>query len=141
MKRLSSILTAALIAALAMPAAAQMPQSVGGLWLNPHGSVAVKTDACQDKLCGWIVWASPEALQDAKDSGIDQLIGTELLSDYVPKQPGIWSGSVYVPDMGHHFSSTITQLSATELKVQGCLIGGFICKSQIWQRIEKVPHG
>ena len=101
--------------------------------------MAVKTGSCGDKLCGWIVWASAEAVQDAKDSGIDNLVGLELLEDYTEQSAGNWSGSVYVPDMGHHFSSTITQLSHAEMKVQGCLIGGFICKSQVWQRIEKVP--
>ena len=139
MKRLFNILIAGATAMTAMPATAQTA-SIDGLWLNPHGSVAVQTENCQGKLCGRIVWANPEAKQDAKDSGIAQLIGIELLSDYTPENRNSWSGSVYVPDMGHHFSSTITELSPTEMKVQGCLIGGFICKSQVWQRIEKAPN-
>jgi uncharacterized protein (DUF2147 family) len=140
MHRLISILAACALAAAA-PAIAQTPlQLPDGLWLNPHGTVAVRTGACQNRLCGWIVWASPEAEQDARDSGIDRLIGIELLSDYRSESPASWSGSVFVPDMGHHFSSTITELSPTALKVQGCLIGGFLCKSQVWQRIEKLPN-
>jgi len=142
MKTMLSILTAGALLASGGPGlAAPAPAPADGLWLNPRGTVAVRTGDCQGRLCGWIVWASAEALADAHDSGVDRLVGTELLEDYVPKGPGHWSGSVYVPDMGHHFSSTIVQLGANSLKVQGCLISGFICRSQVWRRIAKPPNG
>lgn len=111
-----------------------------GLWLNPHNSVAVRTGACGDKLCGWVVGASKEALSDAKDSGVANLLGTELLEDYVPAGHDSWSGTVYVPDMGHHFSSRINQLSARALQIKGCLLGGMICKSQTWAHIDHLPE-
>jgi len=131
-------LIGAMLLTAAAPTLAQ--PTLDGLWLNPHGTVAVRTGGCRGRLCGWIVWASPEALDDARESGIQRLVGTELLDDYVPQGPDRWAGSVYVPDMGHHFSSTITRLSADQLKIQGCLIGGFLCRSQLWQRIEKIPN-
>jgi uncharacterized protein (DUF2147 family) len=145
MKRLfSAMVTAAALSAAALFAAAapaQMPAAaIDGYWMNPHGTVAVRTGDCQGRLCGWVAWASPKALYDAKDSGVDHLVGVQLLSDYEPDGPDRWEGSVYVPDMGHHFSSSITRLNADQLKIQGCLIGGFFCKSQVWQRIAQVPH-
>lgn len=108
---------------------------VKGVWMNPKRTVAVRTASCGEKLCGRIVWANPTALKDARDSGVQSLIGTELLQDYQSSADGRWSGTLYVPDMGGHFSSTITPIGASSLRVKGCLIGGFICKSQIWQRI------
>ena len=138
MRAFLSLVGAVALLAGSVPASAQ--SQTEGLWLNPHATVAVKTGDCGGKLCGWIVSANQTARSDAKDSGIDQLLGTELLEDYTPEGAGTWSGTVYVPDMGHHFSSTITQLSPTELKISGCLIGGFICKSQVWQRIERLPY-
>ena len=138
MKRFLRLIAIASLAGAGTPALAQ--SKMDGLWLNPRGTVAVRAGDCGGKLCGWIEWAAPQAQADARDSGIADLKGIELLEDYVPDGAGSWSGSVYVPDMGHHFASTITQVGASELKVQGCLIGGFICKTQIWQRIEKVPN-
>ena len=138
MKRLLSLAAAFMAIAVSLPASAQSP--IQGLWLNPRRTVAVRTGDCAGKLCGWIVWAAAQARADARDSGIDQLIGIELLENYAIDDRGGWSGRVYVPDMDRDFSSTITQRSATELKVEGCLIGGFICKSQLWERIEQVPH-
>ncbi len=127
------------LAAVAMVAAA--PASADALWLNPHDSVAVRTGACGDRLCGWVVWANADALADARDSGVTHLIGTALLQDYRPVDRGRWKGTVFVPDMGHSFSSEIDELSPTRLKVKGCLFGGFICKSQIWTRINELPRG
>lgn len=131
-----------LFAALAAPAiaAAQPPGRPEGLWLNPRKSVAVHAGPCGERLCGWIVWASSEAQADARESGVARLIGTELLEDYRATGPGNWSGTVFVPDMGRRFSSRINALSATQLQIKGCILGGLICKSQIWTRIERLPQ-
>ncbi|MBO9377599.1 DUF2147 domain-containing protein [Sphingomonas histidinilytica] len=141
------LMTAAASLAVAAPAAASAPAPafasrppIEGLWMNPHGTVAVRTGDCRGRLCGWVVWASPQAIQDARDGGVDHLVGTELLEDYSTDGADRWSGSVYVPDMGRRFSSTITLPAPGELRIRGCLIGGLFCKSQTWQRIEKVPN-
>lgn len=131
-------LAAACVAAA--PAAARPASSPQGLWLNPHGSVAVRTDACGDKICGWVVWANDEAQKDARDSGVARLIGTMLLEDYRPRGPASWSGTVFVPDMGRHFASEIDAIAPGQLKIKGCVLGGLICKSQIWNRIEQLPR-
>jgi uncharacterized protein (DUF2147 family) len=138
MRKLILLLAGLATACATAPAWAQ--STVDGLWLNPHGTVAVRTGPCGDKLCGWIVWASPQARADARDSGVDKLDGLELLEDYRPDDDGGWEGTVYVPDMGHRFSSTITQPNAGSLRVKGCLIGGLFCKSQVWKRIESLPQ-
>lgn len=105
-----------------------------GTWINPHGSVKVQTGQCGDKLCGWVVWASPQATADAAAGGVRQIVGTVLLRDYTSTRPGNWEGRVFVPDMGHTYYSTISQLDANSLKISGCVLGGLICKSQVWHR-------
>ena len=137
LKSLGHLVGLGMIMATSIPVAwakTPTPSAIEGTWVNPDGTVAVKTGNCAGRLCGWISWASPEALQDAKDSGVEKLIGTELLQDYRAEAPGRWRGTVYVPDMGHSFSSRITQLSPYKLKISGCLLGGFICKSQVWRK-------
>jgi uncharacterized protein (DUF2147 family) len=130
----------ALAAGLATPAIAAPPSApLQGLWLNPHGSVAVRTRPCGDKLCGWIVWANDAARNDAKESGVDTLIGTELLENYRP-DGARWSGTVFVPDMGRHFSSRIDALTPTRLQIKGCILDGLVCKSQVWTRIARLPQ-
>jgi len=107
---------------------------VVGRWINPLGSVEVETAPCGEHLCGRISWASREALQDARDSGVPSLIGTELLRDYRETAAREWRGRVYVPDMGRTFYSTIDAKQPDILKISGCVLSGLVCRSQIWRR-------
>jgi uncharacterized protein (DUF2147 family) len=121
--------------ALAVVAAGLPPAPpVVGVWHNPKNSVAVKTGACGDKLCGWVVRANDQAQADARDGGTPKLIGTALLREYRPSGRRKWSGQIYVPDMGRTFGSTITLVDSNTIDVKGCLIGGFLCKTQTWRR-------
>lgn len=122
--------------AVADAAAAGHADAVIGRWANPKGTLAVQTGPCPDgSLCGQIVWASPQAQADARDAGVPGLVGTQLLQGYRPEGRGSWAGRVYVPDMGRSFSSRIRQTSAGTLSISGCLVGGFLCKSQVWHRV------
>lgn len=123
-----------LVAMFLAPQAARANEALAGNWINPRGTLVVTTGPCGADLCGRISWANDVALADAADAGVTHLIGTELLQDYRATGAGRWTGRVYVPDMGRTFSSTIQQLDANRLKISGCLIGGWFCKSQIWQR-------
>ena len=125
-----------LLTASAAPIAAETAVSpdMFGIWTNPRGTVKVQTRDCDGRLCGHIVWAAPEAVADARESGVPQLIGVQLLRDYRAIEAGRWQGQVYVPDMGRSFSSTIRRINANSLKISGCVLGGWICKSQVWQR-------
>lgn len=132
-------LTLALASLALLPAATQAQQpgfagEVIGTWINPRHTVKVETSPCADRLCGWIVWAAPQALADARDSGIQQLVGTELLRDYRSTGAGRYQGEVYVPDMGRTFYSKIEQRNTNSLTISGCILHGLICKSQEWHR-------
>ena len=123
---------------MALALAGQTPQpapSVDGVWTNPRGTVQGRTGSCGDKICGWIVWASPQAQADARKKGVNQLIGTALLRSYRATERGHWSGEVYVPDMQSSFYSTITMVDPQTLNIKGCILGGLLCKSQIWRRV------
>ncbi|HVF92766.1 MAG TPA: DUF2147 domain-containing protein [Sphingomonas sp.] len=123
----------AILLAAAVAASSPAP-SIDGVWHNPRNSVAVRTGACGQRLCGWIVRASDKAKADARARGAPDLIGTALLRNYRRSSRNKFAGQVWVPDMGRAFGSTITVVDADTLSVKGCLVGGFICKSQLWRR-------
>jgi len=106
-----------------------------GTWINPRGSVAVETRPCGAALCGRVSWANAEAQQDAADAGVHPLIGTELLQDFHPAASGRWEGIIFVPDMGRRFQSIIAMQDGGRMRVSGCILGGLLCKSQIWRRM------
>ncbi|MBS0481827.1 MAG: DUF2147 domain-containing protein [Proteobacteria bacterium] len=116
--------------------AAQSSFNPSGVWRNPDGTLQVKIEAQGTQLTGRIVWAAPEAITDARESGVrEPLIGTQLLHDYRRAGENRWRGKVYVPDMGGSFSSSIVAKAETQLDISGCILGGLICKHQTWQRV------
>ena len=143
--RLFLPLTLALCVAAAMPAQASGPvrtsaaspsrDPIFGTWTNPRRTIVVKILLCGSELCGEIVAAGAEAQNDAREAGVERLIGTELLQDYRKTGSGRWTGTVFVPDMARSFSSHIVQRSPDVLRISGCILGGLICKSQDWTRI------
>ena len=135
MSRLLPILFVAIGAMQPTPAAAAASPSVYGLWRNPLGTIETRIAPCGTRLCGTIFRASPEAERDARDAGVRELVGVQLLQHYRKVAPGRWKGRVYVPDMGGTFASRMVQLSPTQLKISGCMIGGSLCKSQLWTRL------
>lgn len=141
MMRPHAILAVAAAMLAAAPAAAQPAPNLAGLWQNPHRTVVVRTGNCgAERWCGWVAWASAEAEADAKDGGVDRLVGTELLQGYERDGPGSWTGTVFVPDMNRRFSSRIEAVSANELRIRGCVLGGLFCKTQVWTRVEALPR-
>lgn len=128
---------ALIMALLLLPgssADAATPATPIGLWQNPKGTIIVQTRHCGQLLCGNIVWAGPRAIADAREAGVNALVGTELLSDYRPSGAGRWTGRVYVPDQGRRFYSTIELRAPNDLRISGCILGGLICKRQDWIR-------
>lgn len=136
MKRLASIgALLALLLPLAPAAAGPAAASVYGMWRNPGGTIDVRIAPCGSQVCGTVARASAKALQDARNAGVPNLLGVALLRDYRQVSADRWEGRVYVPDMGGTFSSHIVKVSPNALKVSGCLLGGWLCKSQLWTRV------
>lgn len=110
------------------------PAPIYGVWLDHHKAVKVATQACGKALCGKIVWATPQAREEAREAGTDPLIGLEVLSNYHRTGSGTWEGRVFIPDMKRKFYSRIEQEGPDKLKISGCILGGLLCKSQYWTR-------
>ena len=126
-----------LLAALFLAAA---PAQAGGdpvigTWLNPKGTVTVRTARCGRAICGKVISAAPSAQEKARAAGTARLVGMEILSDFRPAGAGIWQGQAFIPDMGVTVPATMTQLGRDRLQIEGCGMGGYLCKQQIWTRV------
>jgi len=126
------------LALLLAPAAAFAgPASDGNFqpseWRNPRNTVHIRAANCGTNLCGVVVWASTAAKTDAGSDA--QLVGTQILRDFRPTGHNSWRGSVYVPDIRHTFSGTLTVIDSDTMVGKGCVLFGLLCKSQIWTRL------
>lgn len=107
-----------------------------GVWRNPKGSVHIEIKACGAETCGNVVWASPEAQADVRKGSNRELVGMQLLRDFSPTGPVDWKGRVFVPDLNMTFSGQVRLLDRASLRAKGCLLPNFLCKSQVWTRVD-----
>ena len=136
-------LKAAVIAAVCASSSAALadpvPSRLGelyGVWRNPKGSVHIEIRPCEARTCGVVVWASAGAQADVKKGSNQNLVGMQLLRDFSATAADEWKGKVFVPDLNMTFSGQVRLLDRTSLKAKGCLLPNFLCKSQIWTRVE-----
>ncbi|QHL90188.1 DUF2147 domain-containing protein [Sphingomonas changnyeongensis] len=132
MKAASALAFAAMII---LPQHAAAADRSFGTWKNPQNSVHVRAQPCGPHMCGIVVWASAKAKADARKGGTDPLIGSRLFRDFEQEKPGIWRGTVFVPDIGRSFSGTISVIDDNTLIGKGCLVGRVGCRSQQWTRL------
>jgi len=134
MKASQAALAAVALFGAAMPASADTLTGEG-VWRNKKNSVHVQLRPCATEICGFVVWASPKAIQDAAEGGSPNLVGMQLLRDFKVGKDGIGRGKVFVPDLKLTFGGTAERLEGGTLRVRGCLVGGVFCKTQFWTRV------
>ena len=122
---------------LALAQAETGDQSLVGNWRNSSGTVVIAILPCGDALCGRVQWAADKAIADARRGGTDPLIGAELLSNFVAIDNGRWRGRLFVPDANKRSKAELRRLAPDRVKITGCVIGGLVCKSQVWTRVER----
>jgi uncharacterized protein (DUF2147 family) len=125
--------TLPMLALAAAQPAARAP--IEGLWKNPTGSAIIAVAPCGSALCGKIVWAS-ERGQSEVAKNAPHVVGIVVLTDVRPKGRG-WAGKLYVPDDNIHVSARLQLLNENQLKLTGCGLGGLICRSQVWTRVQE----
>ena len=109
-----------------------------GLWINPQRSVAVEIQPCEpyrEALCGYVRWASGQAIADAGKAGTTELVGSELMRDFLPIGQRKWRGRLFVPDLRKRSKAELRWLESGRIKITGCAAGKLLCRSQVWRRV------
>jgi uncharacterized protein (DUF2147 family) len=130
-------LGAALMATAALASASQVSAAepdVFGVWRNPKNTVHLEIKPCGASACGYVIWASAKAQADARHGSGKELIGMQLLRDFAPAGHS-WRGKVFVPDLNMTLGGAARPIDAGHLEAKGCLVGGLLCKSQVWSRL------
>ena len=113
-------------ALLALSASAALSADASGVWLRDSGASRVKFAPCGAALCGTIVWL--------KDADSPAKVGQKVFFDMKPNGDNAWSGSAFNPEDGKNYSGKMT-LSGDTLTTAGCVLGGLVCKSVKWSRV------
>jgi uncharacterized protein (DUF2147 family) len=98
-------------------AAAPAPTTPLGIWATEENKGEVRIEECGQNLCGYAVTT-----------------GKKILINMKP-QASKWTGTIYDPDSGRNYDSTIAMKGTNALRVQGCAFGGMLCGGQTWKRV------
>jgi uncharacterized protein (DUF2147 family) len=132
---------AMLASAAANRALAEYPT---GVWLDEDRDAKIQLVKCGDALCGHVVWiqqvndpANGQPWVDKNNADPNKrgrsLLGLTIVKDMKPSStPNKWSGQVYSIVFGKNFNGSLTLLSPTSLKIEGCVL--LICQSEIWTK-------
>jgi uncharacterized protein (DUF2147 family) len=142
MSRKFAIAASAILGLAASPAAAGDPR---GNWMTDDGKARIAIVSCGGALCGNIVALTepndpatgkpktdsnnPDAAKRARP-----MVGVQIVIDMKPDTADKWKGQVYNAEDGKTYSGSITLVDTKTLTLQGCALGGLICKSQTWTR-------
>jgi len=133
MKKTVSVIGASLFA-ISMLTAPVMAGGLDGVWRTPKGW-KVKLYKCGAAYCGRVIGGTKDkdvhnpkkSMRSRKVVGIRMIWGMK-------KNGKKYSGKLYNPKDGKTYSGKITPVSASSIKLAGCVFGGLICKSQTWRK-------
>ncbi len=121
-----ALIAAACVLLSASPALAAGPSPYGD-WSRGDGKARVKIENCGDDLCAINTWIKPGTP--------DEKVGDKLVMTVKEGEGGKWTGKAFDPQrhMTYRFTMTVHEETMT---TSGCVLGGILCKSMNWKKIE-----
>lgn len=120
-----------LMGTLSVAFAEDMADKAIGVWLREKEGWQIEFKPCGDKLCGEVI--SGEGV-DKKTGG--PVVGVQMLFDLEKKNDDTWVGKMYNPGDGNEYKGKVKVLEADRVKMSGCMLGGLVCRSEKWPRVE-----
>lgn len=112
---------AAALTLLAAPAALADPS---GVYVSQSKETKVRFDKCGSSFCGTIAWTK---------SGDRSLVGRRMIYDVRQTGDNAWEGRLWNYQDGKTYKGKLS-IQGDDLKLAGCVLGGMICRNQIWTK-------
>jgi len=121
-----------------------------GIWLIQDRDAEIRVAACGNALCATVAWIAkpndPETGKPWTDKHNSDpakrnrsLNGVAITKDMKPAAtPDTWHGQIYSVRHGGNYGGSLTLLSPTKMKIEGCLM--VICESEIWTKLPDGGH-
>lgn len=117
-----------------------------GNWVTEDGKATVRIANCGGALCGSIIalreandpkTGRPKTDQNNADASLRSrpMIGVQIVLGMKPSgTANRWTGQVYNAEDGKTYMGSLTLQDANTIKLEGCVLGGLICKASKWMR-------
>lgn len=97
-----------------------------GMWARGDGVARVRVAPCGSNICATNTWIKP---------GItDEKAGDVLVMTIKPESSNSYRGSAYDPKRNISFRMKL-DVNGNSMTTRGCVLGGIVCKSVNWSRI------
>ncbi len=132
---------AALVFAAAIPAAAfAAAEDAIGTWKDTETGGITQVYSCAGGICIKVVTPSKDHAVDLNnpDPALKgrSMAGAVIMSGATKDGADRWKGKVYNSEDGKTYSGYVEVMSKDQVKLQGCILGGLICKSHLWRRAQ-----
>lgn len=108
--------------ATSIPAAAASPN---GTWLRSKTGGHIKVFNCGGGIGMKVIKSNVAAKR-----------GKQIMCGAKKSGSNKWKGNILNLDDGKTYTGIVTLTSANSLTLEGCVLGGLICKSDAWKRIK-----
>jgi uncharacterized protein (DUF2147 family) len=143
MKRISDLraLIVGLVFSLALPASTfAAAEDAIGTWKDTETGGVCSIYSCPGGICVKVLTPSKGHETDTynPDPALKgrSMAGVVLMSGAVKDGADRWKGELYNSEDGKTYSGWVIVNSKNEVKLEGCVLAGIICKSRIWQRAQ-----
>lgn len=117
-----------------------------GIWHTKGHLAQVQIAKCAEDLCGTIVALKDpidpatgkpqmDTLNEDKTKRNRPVMGLQVLIQMKAADANKWSGQVYSPEEGKTVTGKLILKDANTLSIEGCLLGGLLCRAETWTRI------
>jgi uncharacterized protein (DUF2147 family) len=140
MKRSFTTLAAALAMLCASQAAFAAAEDAIGTWKDADTGGITQVYPCEGGICIKVV--TPSKAREKDDNNPDpalkgrSMAGAVIMTGAVKDGADRWKGKVYNSEDGKTYTGYIEVKSKDEVKLEGCVLGGIICKSHLWRRTQ-----
>lgn len=126
MIRYTRLCGVAVLLAATAPAMGAGEDSIYGFWSRGDGVARVQIEPCGGAVCAINTWIK---------SGVTaEKVGDRLVMNIEPNGAGILSGTAFDPQRDLNYRLKIN-LSGKKMTIQGCVLGGLVCKNMAWMRL------
>jgi uncharacterized protein (DUF2147 family) len=130
---------AAMALAVALPAGAfAAAEDAFGTWRDTETGGILSAYACNGGLCVKVVTPSKGRERDDKNSNPAlkgrSMAGVVIMDGAAKAGADRWKGKLYNSEDGDTYTGYVISTAKDEVKLEGCILGGLVCKSHIWKR-------
>lgn len=113
---------------LSLVATGAAAAELAGFWERSTGTSRIRFEPCGDALCGKIAWLRPGLKSKA-------FVGQPVFLKLARTGETLWTGEAFNPEDGRTYQGRVS-IDGKTLTTTGCVLGGLICKSETWKKVD-----